>query len=250
MIYANCKRCGKEKAYKYKSFVRDFCSHSCANYGKAGDGKSVEITCSVCGIKKSYSKAEASQRTGNYCSRLCANKDIHLKAESRHEIECFVCNKTFSTYKSRVNKKFCSNRCRQQSRRKKGAWSTTDQDVQKRRLYFRNYYISNIDRLRKLKSEWAKRNRTYRNYLQAMRRAAGTLKRSEWEEIIQNSTCCKMCGATERLEVDHIKPISAGGRTEVGNLQVLCRSCNASKGGVNRIKRKLMKQLGHEINEV
>ena|SRR6185312_5249815 len=41
---------------------------------------------------------------------------------------------------------------------------------------------------------------------------------------------CVGCGAKDRLEVDHIVPRSRGGRNDDANLQVLCRSCNASKG--------------------
>lgn len=41
--------------------------------------------------------------------------------------------------------------------------------------------------------------------------------------------CCK-CESTEKLEVDHIIPVSKGGTDFEHNLQVLCRSCNAKKG--------------------
>ena len=41
---------------------------------------------------------------------------------------------------------------------------------------------------------------------------------------------CKLCGAREYLEMDHVIPRSKGGDTSVGNLQVLCRRCNAEKG--------------------
>ncbi len=34
---------------------------------------------------------------------------------------------------------------------------------------------------------------------------------------------CLRCGATERLEMDHIRPWSYGGRTKLGNLQTLCK---------------------------
>lgn len=43
--------------------------------------------------------------------------------------------------------------------------------------------------------------------------------------------CCH-CGASpkeRRLEVDHIHPVSKGGRTTLDNLQTLCRLCNAGK---------------------
>lgn len=41
---------------------------------------------------------------------------------------------------------------------------------------------------------------------------------------------CVTCGVSEQLEFDHIIPLVRGGATSVRNLQLLCRSCNASKG--------------------
>lgn len=43
---------------------------------------------------------------------------------------------------------------------------------------------------------------------------------------------CVNCGSTEKelLEIDHIKPISKGGKTEPANLQTLCHDCNIRKG--------------------
>ncbi|MCM1180947.1 MAG: HNH endonuclease [Clostridium sp.] len=49
-----------------------------------------------------------------------------------------------------------------------------------------------------------------------------------------NYTCC-LCGNSVYnepnllLEVDHIVPISKGGKTEAGNLQTLCWRCNRKK---------------------
>lgn len=41
---------------------------------------------------------------------------------------------------------------------------------------------------------------------------------------------CVACGSVDRLEVDHIHPVSRGGSDDPANLQVLCKSCNTSKG--------------------
>lgn len=43
---------------------------------------------------------------------------------------------------------------------------------------------------------------------------------------------CVNCGSTEKesLEIDHIQPISKGGKIEPSNLQTLCRNCNIRKG--------------------
>ena len=44
--------------------------------------------------------------------------------------------------------------------------------------------------------------------------------------------CCKCgkFGSNNDLEIDHIKPISKGGKTTYDNLQTLCKSCNKEKG--------------------
>ena len=48
--------------------------------------------------------------------------------------------------------------------------------------------------------------------------------------IFKRDGCvCKKCGTTTNLQLDHIIPVSKGGKDEDGNLQVLCASCNSSK---------------------
>ena len=58
---------------------------------------------------------------------------------------------------------------------------------------------------------------------------------SAWRKIrqtvINRDGCCQMCGTEERLSVDHIVPRHLGGDDNLTNLQVLCSSCNSSKGG-------------------
>lgn len=40
---------------------------------------------------------------------------------------------------------------------------------------------------------------------------------------------CRRCPSTENLEIDHIIPLSKGGRHDEDNFQVLCRTCNRKK---------------------
>ena len=37
----------------------------------------------------------------------------------------------------------------------------------------------------------------------------------------------------EELTIDHIRPWSLGGRTELSNAQLLCRACNSRKSNEN-----------------
>ena len=44
---------------------------------------------------------------------------------------------------------------------------------------------------------------------------------------------CQICGATQadgvKLHVDHIRPVSKGGKTVMSNLRTLCDRCNLGK---------------------
>jgi hypothetical protein len=46
----------------------------------------------------------------------------------------------------------------------------------------------------------------------------------------RDSGRCVRCGSRERLEYDHIIPVSGGGSSTVRNIELLCEACNRSKG--------------------
>ena len=47
--------------------------------------------------------------------------------------------------------------------------------------------------------------------------------------LLRDGARCRRCRTTVNLEVDHIIPVSKGGKTEEANLQTLCRRCNRRK---------------------
>lgn len=40
---------------------------------------------------------------------------------------------------------------------------------------------------------------------------------------------CRICLTTEKLTINHIRPVSAGGSSELSNFEVLCGRCNTQE---------------------
>ena len=53
---------------------------------------------------------------------------------------------------------------------------------------------------------------------------------------------CAHCGGKDHLEVDHIIPLSKGGRHDEDNFQILCKTCNLKKG--SRFEYKKFVKIG------
>ena len=47
--------------------------------------------------------------------------------------------------------------------------------------------------------------------------------------LVRDGGRCRRCQRAINLEMDHIVPVSKGGKTEEPNLQTLCRRCNRAK---------------------
>lgn len=82
-----------------------------------------------------------------------------------------------------------------------------------------------IDEPPSTKSAGARRAERYRQ------RGGGKVPAHVRIEIFErDGYLCLDCGTDERLEIDHIIPVSKGGDpVDPSNLQTLCRSCNAKK---------------------
>jgi len=47
--------------------------------------------------------------------------------------------------------------------------------------------------------------------------------------LVRDGGRCRKCRRAIKLEMDHIVPVSKGGKTEESNLQTLCQRCNRAK---------------------
>lgn len=69
---------------------------------------------------------------------------------------------------------------------------------------------------------------------EAPRVAKGYTRRSisegtRWRVWERDDFRCQHCGSRRFLSVDHIIPVSKGGRNHLDNYQTLCRACNSAK---------------------
>lgn len=55
------------------------------------------------------------------------------------------------------------------------------------------------------------------------------------KQVLAREKCCRKCGSTERLEVDHIINKACGGTDDSWNLQVLCHPCHKRKTNQEKV---------------
>lgn len=63
------------------------------------------------------------------------------------------------------------------------------------------------------------------------------------EVFARDGHACLICGSDERLTIDHIDPVSAGGSNAIDNLRTLCHSCNARRGAARLSDEELRGRL-------
>ena len=61
---------------------------------------------------------------------------------------------------------------------------------------------------------------------------------------------CQKCGSTKDLEIDHIYPISKGGKTTFDNLQTLCHRCNMQKSNLIEPNAVLLKKKNNCTDKI
>lgn len=102
-----CKNCGKEKQAKYKSHIKKFCSHQCANeyYWKQKEKKVTKIICVNCGKEFKVKSSDYRLTHGGvkYCSKKCVGEALRTGSV----VQCKQCGKEFYSTRN----EFCSPKC-------------------------------------------------------------------------------------------------------------------------------------------
>jgi len=70
------------------------------------------------------------------------------------------------------------------------------------------------------------------SFIRAERHKARALRKSRWWQQKISSGTCHYCGSKvgiKNLTMDHVIPLSRGGRSTKGNLVPCCKQCNTAK---------------------
>lgn len=107
-----------------------------------------------------------------------------------------------------------------------GSWSVTEEDLRHARATLEQLGEQREEQKRKQRERIAKAEYTTK------RRAKFANERADLmlALIERDGYQCKNCDSQENLAIDHIIPLSKGGSDDPENLQLLCKSCNSSKG--------------------
>lgn len=85
-------------------------------------------------------------------------------------------------------------------------------------------------------------------YMQARDRRRSVLRgfevvhysEADWRKILYfYRNACAYCGSTDRIEREHVIPVTRGGRDAIGNVVPACFDCNRSKHSKFRMEWKL-----------
>lgn len=114
---------------------------------------------------------------------------------------------------------------------------------EKRRKRVRKWYAKNSAKAREASKSWRERNpesrRHYENKRRTLKKNNGVYEISLKETKKIASMPCSNCQKSDNITIDHILPLSRGGRHSIGNLQPLCFSCNSSKGTKTMMEWKI-----------
>lgn len=99
------------------------------------------------------------------------------------------------------------------------------------RVYASRHGKKTFDELLEVYNEWENGNK-YEETIRQERKIMNDDIR--YNVLKRDNYTCQICGATAKdgvkLHVDHIIPVSKGGKTVMSNLQTLCDRCNLGKG--------------------
>lgn len=111
----------------------------------------------------------------------------------------------------------------------------TEANKEKVLKYHSRYHAANTEKVQTWARAWRRNNPERKAHHSNTRRArkAGNGGSHTLEELVEKfssmGNACYYCGSSGRMSVDHMTPLSRGGRDDIQNIVPACRSCNSRK---------------------
>jgi 5-methylcytosine-specific restriction endonuclease McrA len=140
-------------------------------------------------------------------------------------LRCSTCKEVKESsdfHKSSTTANGFATRCRLCTNKSSRAWKARS-----------NYKSKYDESVRERTFAWKAARPWYSVHATALQRMSAGSSAESYEVIANYLNAlpqeCGKCGTCEDLTVDHVLPLSKGGSHTTDNLQILCRSCNATK---------------------
>lgn len=249
----NCVQCGNQMEERLSGRRKKYCSSICEGLFKRK--LPIPQTCQGCGV--SLDQQLKAGRPRSYCSRKCASdlRTRKLTAARRVPKLCAVCGSEFIF--SNKSKKYCSEECRLVMNRQLAheRWNVEKATRPATKSWVCQWcggeiivHISYTGH-GKFHAECRKQADRVQNRIKTLRRqkVRTGLKITHEELAERDNFVCHICGETVDMSlprtsklgatIDHVVPITRGGRDELDNLKLAHWVCNVRKNN------KLMEEL-------
>ena len=105
---------------------------------------------------------------------------------------------------------------------------------EKKLLYAREWGRRNKDKRLIIKNRWRAKNKERTNvltrrYIYRRKNSEGILTFEEEKYIYARFPICPYCNTSKSDTLDHVIPLSKGGKNDTSNVVAVCRSCNSKK---------------------
>lgn len=217
----DCENC--DQSYTPKRKDQRWCSPECRSQGHRSDSRRYyhENSERVKSVVRDYRTRNAQTIIAKNRARYTRDRDALLEQKKQYYLDNLDRIKQY--------------RRRNADHNSEVARQYVERNREKIREQQRQYRLRNIEHTREVQRAWRKANPNLCRLIDQRKRASRESEACEitlrdWNRVLHRyRQSCAYCGKRGPLHVDHVFPLSRGGRHSIGNVLPACPFCNLSK---------------------